>query len=327
MSNCRESPSCKPRMLVCLKLCFGLGLLFFLLLTIDWRDGVARLESANLTWILWAPALVSLGIFLSVLKWKLFLRASNILIKFHRLVIVYFSSLFFTNFLPSSAGGDVVRMVMLRRFGSSVDIASSIVAERFVGVVVVVFWSALALYIKADVFHGITFDIFKIIVLLFFSFLVFVFLFSDIIEGALLSRKRCDVKILGRLVGFLKKISISLLSYRNNKSLLVLSLIISIFFYLTPIFFQYCIFNAIGVSVSFESIFWAVPLISLVGFLPLSPNSLGLTEGAYVYIYGQLGVAHSDALVVALLARFLLVIVSLVGGVFWVFEQKTLNNE
>ena len=60
-----------------------------------------------------------------------------------------------------------------------------------------------------------------------------------------------------------------------------------------------------------------LPLVPLVGMLPVTANGLGLAEGAFVLFYTQMGVPADQAFAAALLRRLVTIGVSLPGCAMW----------
>jgi uncharacterized membrane protein YbhN (UPF0104 family) len=64
-------------------------------------------------------------------------------------------------------------------------------------------------------------------------------------------------------------------------------------------------------------LFVVVPLILLVGAVPVSPQGLGIQEGAFVFFLQAAGASSAQALAVALVLRAKSYALALVGGVLW----------
>jgi uncharacterized membrane protein YbhN (UPF0104 family) len=60
-----------------------------------------------------------------------------------------------------------------------------------------------------------------------------------------------------------------------------------------------------------------------VSLLPVSANGLGLTEGAFLLFYTQMGVPADQAFAAALLRRLVTVFMSLPGGLLWLSSGPT----
>lgn len=114
-----------------------------------------------------------------------------------------------------------------------------------------------------------------------------------------------------------KKLNHAFSIYWGNGGAIAFCFTLSVFFYLLTILAQFLYFRSLDIQISFISIFIIAPLISLISYLPISLNSIGLTEGAYVLLFSSFGVPPAECLAVALLARILQIILSSVGGVFF----------
>ena len=74
---------------------------------------------------------------------------------------------------------------------------------------------------------------------------------------------------------------------------------------------------SLDIDVRFGESFLVVPLITIIGLLPITINSIGLREGAFVYLLGQVGVDSAESFALALLYRVGILASSLVGGVLY----------
>jgi uncharacterized membrane protein YbhN (UPF0104 family) len=80
---------------------------------------------------------------------------------------------------------------------------------------------------------------------------------------------------------------------------------------------------ALGLSlgVPWISVCAAVPLVLLAAQIPITPGGAGVREAAYVYFFARIGVGEAPALALALGWFALLVIVSLLGAIGFLFER------
>lgn len=101
-----------------------------------WQQFVQVFAAAQPIWLLAAFALMMLGYSLLTLRWKVLLAAQDHYPPYKRLFRFYIMSTFFNNFLPSTIGGDVLRVVHSRR-DSSRGVMSLVVVliERLSGFV------------------------------------------------------------------------------------------------------------------------------------------------------------------------------------------------
>ncbi len=106
---------------------------------VDLPDVVRTLASFTAGSVMLAFALVALDRFTMTYKWLLLLRSVNRPLSLMQGMTVYCTSTLLGSFLPTTAGGDVIRGVWATRLGlSGAHVAASIVVERFVGFLCVV---------------------------------------------------------------------------------------------------------------------------------------------------------------------------------------------
>ncbi|MFH1788983.1 MAG: lysylphosphatidylglycerol synthase transmembrane domain-containing protein [Candidatus Altiarchaeota archaeon] len=75
----------------------------------------------------------------------------------------------------------------------------------------------------------------------------------------------------------------------------------------------YLIAHAIGVGISLLDAIFLRPLITAIGFIPLTPNGLGLAEGGGAIIFSAIGFTAQEGLAFVLLTRINQLIVSSLG--------------
>ena len=72
------------------------------------------------------------------------------------------------------------------------------------------------------------------------------------------------------------------------------------------------------------SYYWImVPMVTLLTLLPISLNGMGVREGGTILFLAPLGISHATALSLALLWFSVFTVVSLLGGLLYVFPQLT----
>lgn len=99
-----------------------------------WNEVVAALKEMSPARIAVGVALVLLSRFFVSLRWYILLRSGNVKISFSRSIALTFTGLFANNFLPTTIGGDVVRLAGAMQLGYDRAVClASIAADRLVG--------------------------------------------------------------------------------------------------------------------------------------------------------------------------------------------------
>jgi uncharacterized membrane protein YbhN (UPF0104 family) len=90
---------------------------------------------------------------------------------------------------------------------------------------------------------------------------------------------------------------------------------------------RYLIALALGVHLSIWYFLLFIPIISLVTLVPISFSGLGVREGAYVYLFSQVGVEALSAVSMSLGFYGLRLIGGLIGGVIYALGSRTYLGE
>jgi uncharacterized protein (TIRG00374 family) len=306
-----------------IKLLIGVVLLTAPLLFLDWRELLRVVLEADASWILAATLGLVLNMPLSSVKWGLLLRAHGIAVGQLALLRAYWIGAFASNYLPSSIGGDVVRAVVIRTQGGLAEVASSILVERLTGLAVLILLSAGALAARPEPFRALG---------LLLPLWLLVLAAAGVVLGVA-AGGRPSARLLDRLADAgqrtVRRLAVKLLKlvsatngYRQAWRLVLAAMLTSLPFYGILILFQYGLLKAVGASVSFAEVACIAPLVPLIALIPVSINGLGLTEGAFTLFFMQIGVPAETAFAAALLRRAISVLVSLVGGLFWLLEPR-----
>lgn len=133
-----------------------MALLFTRLPNFDWDEIVPSWSSDTGWWLAGAALLTLAGIVLSALRWKQVLNALGLgeSAPLRRLVPLYFAGQFVSNVLPTTIGGDVLRVSRLSKDnGDPPDTFASVVLERLTGWLVLPIITFFGLLINPDLLH------------------------------------------------------------------------------------------------------------------------------------------------------------------------------
>ena len=292
-----------------------LSLLFFL---IDWNAFIRHIVAANPFLLFIGGLHVFSGVFISTLRWKKVLDFSKILVDRKSAFRLYLEGVFFSNFLPTSFGGDAYRFLALaRRFPlQKSEIASSIIFERGIGFI--------ALFIANIVISVIYFDLIRSSALLFgieicifigFALVLALYYLRDQIDSVL--NRGTKHTLLNKLAFFFR----TMIGYQRP-SLLISTLSYSLLFLLNNTIGYFLFLYAFGVEVSFFYVLFVMTVTQIVGVIPISFNSFGLFEGTSVILYGLVGVDPATIFAAILVGRIIVMLMTSIGGFAYFFTQK-----
>jgi uncharacterized protein (TIRG00374 family) len=294
------------------KLAVGLALLAVLFSRVDLAGVRERLAGIHLGWLALMVLLPHLAILLSTEKWRVLLRVLGHPVPLARLYVLYLIGTFANNFLPSMVGGDALRVLWLRREqreGSAVLAATFM--ERHVGLAGLV--SLLPLAALHPQIAG-AYPVVRWLVLAVGAGYVAGtwLLFSR--PGAGRSFTGVRLAPLRKALSALARAHEHVRSFRRAGAALAWGYVLSLLFYLLAPATVWVAGRAVGAAIDPYFLVSVMPLVLLVGLLPISVNGLGLLEASYVVFLGLAGVPQEASLAIALLLRLRIVLTAAIGG-------------
>jgi uncharacterized membrane protein YbhN (UPF0104 family) len=275
------------------------------------------------------PALLGLALALALadrllmaVKWNLLLGAKRIRLRWTEAVRVYWSSTFLGLFLPSTVGADVVRAVVLSRSESRrADVVSSILVERFLGLVALALFGVAGAALAPLALAGAVPDrgrllgaavgaAVAVIGGLAFSFTPAA---GRLVDAA--AERARGTRLVGRAAEVLAKVYRSFHGYREHRGVLGAFLALSLLENLLPIVRAYLVARALHADVSFVFFAAIVPLELLLIRLPLTVDGFGLREGLFTWFLAKVGVPGSLGFAVGLVNHVLFLLAVVPGGV------------
>ncbi len=258
----------------------------------------------------------------SSIRWKKLLIFEGCeKVKVSLLTSLYFMGAFFNNFMPTSIGGDVFKVVRLGNIINSKSNAfSATFMERFTGMVSLVLISYLGLAKTLDFWlsllpHNVSSN--QVLVLLFEFILFFGFwivAFVAYIGLRLFSKKLPKVK----------SVYNSLMLYKGKSNVLIWAFVTSFVVQLLGIFTQYYIFSALGISLPFFYSLFIFPVITLASFFIPSLNGVGVQDTLYVQLFAIVGIPAEVSISASIIYHLFRLGISLIGGVLYAIEKD--NN-
>ncbi len=221
---------------------------------------------------------------------------------------------FFSSFLPTTVGGDVVKAFYIGRASDArVPAYTSVFVDRFVGMTTIFLMATCAvLLLHRSIRLPITW-LFPVLLVCLIAGLVLFF------NRPLMARM---AKLLHAWPGAafhsrLKVLYGALSEFRHHKKRLVLCFLISLAGQTTAFSVIYIFSGALGAPVPFPYVLLAMPVASLVSMIP-SINGMGVREMSIVLLLSP-HVGKELSLALALLWLGILLSASLIGGLCYLF--------
>ena len=118
----------------------AIGLIVLLVRGQGWDEIASAFKQLSFSQILLAFILILLSRVCVVIRWYILLRSGNVKISFSDALALTFTGLFSNNFLPTTIGGDVVRLAGAMQMGYDRAVSlASLVADRLIGALAMIF--------------------------------------------------------------------------------------------------------------------------------------------------------------------------------------------
>ena len=291
------------------------ALLYLALAGIDFGSIQSRLSRIDVAWLAAAVAATLLQVFIGALRWRIISRSCEAPLGVGQAFRYNMIGAFFNQTLPSTIGGDAMRLFLVKQTGAGWRAATySVFVDRAIGLI------ALACIV---------------IVSLPWSYR----LIGD--QKGQLALLLVDLAALSAGIGFLvlsrlpwpwlkrwwathhfhacSRIANGVIFNRQTgPQIAALSLSIHVI----AVVISWCAVRAIAAPASFEQVFLIVPPIMLITMLPISIAGWGVREATMMIAFQYVGLVQADGTLVSLLFGLSFFAVGLAGGFVWILSKE-----
>ncbi len=301
-----------------LKIAISLALIAIILRAFDVKDVGVHLAKVDALTLFAATALAFVVTFLHTARWMTVLEANGTPLAFKAVLRMVLIGLFFNQALPSSVGGDAVRVWCAYRGGLAFSSAArTVIVDRALTLLALLLLSALGLpwlfrIITEPVAHWA-------LAIVIAAGLTTVGVFLTIKRlPHFMSHWRAARALLG-----LAALARTVLSNARYASVTILASVAGFIIFALIVFM---IAHAMQLGISFRNCVLLVPPVILVTVVPLSIGGWGVREGAMVVAFGFIGVAPSAAFATSALFALTVAVASLPGAIVWWLAGYKLSN-
>lgn len=281
------------------------------------------LTSADPGWVLVALLLFWTAMLINAFKWWTLLRAQGIHVPFWAMANFTFVGFFFNNILPANIGGDVMRGYGLARYTEqNAGAAASVMLDRLIGLSAYMAVAAVAALVAVFVTgQQALWPLALVAVIALLALMTLAALLISRRISRLMSRllHRGPWHSLGRIWDALAQ---AFELYRFQYRTLALAFFIGLTGIATTSMVNYVLSLALGGGIPVLAIFLFTPLIALVLIIPVSIGGWGISQAAYPFFYGLVGIPGELALALSLFVQAVQITCSLPGGVLWLLWKK-----
>lgn len=319
----RASP--RRRALLAVEGIVSIGLLTFLFSRVDMAALWNGARGASAAWLAVALSLYFVNVLASTWRWQLLLTAQGVQVPSRALLSSYLVAGFFNNFLPSTIGGDLVRIRDTARQAQSKTLATTVVfVDRAVGLMGLVLLAALAATMAMIVKGQEAAPIWP-----YWLWAAFVIGVSAVAPAVIAPDG------FGRLLQPLtalhpewvgeriQKLTSALARFRERPAALAGCFTGAIAVQILLVGFHFAIVSALAMPIMFWDLAVIVPVSFLLQMLPVSVNGYGVREATFAFYFNRLGVPIHAALLVSLMATGLMMLFSLSGAALYLSRRRS----
>ena len=293
--------------------------LVYIVSQIDLGTTVDVLADASLAWFGLAAAILFVSVPVVASRWGWLLRAHGIVERVRWLTRAYFVAYTAAQLLPTSFGGDAVRVVETarRHSGRTAIVAGTVLLERGLGGAATVVLGALGFLLSVGRYDVSAY--FWLEGVFVFGTLLLAFLFFARSARPLLRRAEPLLERI-RVAGPLRSFYEGIHHYRSRPRLLAGVFAVTFVVQAVRVLTIWAAAKAVGIDLGVSIYYVMGPLLFLVMLVPFTLNGLAVREAFFVSFLGTLGVGAEQAFATGFLYFLLALLISLPGGVIMLWE-------
>jgi uncharacterized protein (TIRG00374 family) len=291
----------------------------YLIWKIDLGRTLRVIGDANPWYLLLALFLMVVTILPMAWRWQLLLRAKGVEDGLGWLTRAYFVSYAAGQILPTSVGGDAVRIyeTARRHPGHGDTGAATVLLERAIGGAATLILAAIGFALAVghyDVGAYLWVEGFFVVATILFGFLLF-------------SRRARPLLKLGRpILAFVRldklvaRVYHAMHSYRDHVGVLVVVLLVTIALQAVRVLAVWMSGKAVGIDLSPRPYYVMGPLLFLVMLVPFTVNGFAVRESFFVSFLGNLGVSADQAFAAGFLFFVITILMAAPGAAILAWE-------
>ncbi|MBX9822622.1 MAG: flippase-like domain-containing protein [Afipia birgiae] len=302
-------------LLLAARILVSAALLYFAFRGINFAAIQSRLSQISVGWFLLAVLATVFQIFLGALRWREISARCSAPLETGQALRYNMIGAFFNQTLPSTIGGDAMRLWLVRQTGAGWRSATySVLVDRAIGLIALALIVVVSLPWSYDLIANargrlalLLVDIGAISAGL--GFLVLGMLPWPWLKTFWPLRHIHACSVIANQVIFNRS---------SGPKVAVLSLLIHVM----AVVIAWCAVRSIAAPAAFDQLFMLIPPIMLITMLPISIAGWGVREATMMVAFGYAGLAQTDGTVVSLLFGASSFIVGAIGGLVWILSAE-----
>jgi hypothetical protein len=293
-------------------------LLYFAFAHVNFNLVARQLDHLKYSWLAAAVLILLAQISLGSLRWQVIVQncegPDTPPFTLASALRYNFIAAFFNQTLPSTIGGDAVRVWLLGRAQGDWRAATySVVIDRMVGVLVLAFMVIACLPWSFALIHNVAGRIALLVVGFGCVGACLTFVALGFFQGGLLDRWWLTRQLTGAAA-----MSRRVLVSPSSGSLI---LIYSLFNHLVTVTAAWCLAKSVVMPLEWGQALLLLLPVLLIASIPISIAGWGTRETAMVLAFGYAGLPESDGLTLSVLLGIATFAAGLAGGLFWILDR------
>jgi hypothetical protein len=276
----------------------------------EWGELVPDWTSDASLFLLGAAALTLVSYVLSTIRWRQVIRALELRDRFARLLSHFMAGQFVSNALPTTIGGDVVRVSRLSKdTGDAPASFATVVLERLSGWIVLPVITGLGFALDSSLRHeGLQTEVALGIAAFTLAGLVGILYAVDRESVGLRFQKQDGWR------RFAAAVHLGVGRLRRHPSATVSILVAGFIYQFVLVLAAWLAAQALDIDISITVVMAFFPAVLIAQVIPISIAGLGVREFMLVWLLDSVGVPSEKALALGILIWALTVVTSLVGA-------------
>lgn len=277
---------------------FSIVLLIFLFSSVGTEELMSSLRKISSGTILLIVALIFVSRLATFARWHSLLQIESVKVNWKDSLRLTFAGLFAANFLPTTIGGDVVRLAGAMRLGIGGSLAAaSLMVDRLIGMAGMAIVAPLGLVPVLTNLNKFSDDSSQLLVL----------------QGGSFGNN----KIILKIRAMIRKVFSSFSFWYHHPRFLLIALFFTFIHMLATFLIVYVLVVGMNDTISFWKIAGLWSLTYFITLIPISINGLGLQEVSFINLFTLFGgLSDSTGLSIALIMRVLMLLASVPGAFF-----------
>lgn len=273
------------------------GLFIYIISQQGWDEFITTLGSISPTYALAGLALLFVSRQAVAARWHALLKVAEKPVHYWETLKLTYAGLFASNFLPTSIGGDLVRLIGMTQFGvDGALVLASLIIDRLIGL------AGMSLLLPGGIYmviHPLALATSNL---------------PTTQKAALNGLGLTLHRLWKRIFGFMKTTIKDLLFWVKRPKNLLSAFLFTLFHELALFGMLWFFLHSLGEEVSYWTVACLYSLSYIATLIPLSIGGLGIQEMSITYLFSQFGgVSMQASLALAVLNRMAFLLNSLPG--------------